>query len=318
MRITKHTVETPYPVGDVHMYTCELNGAPVLFDTGPPTKEASRYLRENIDLERLEYVFITHCHPDHYGNVKFLEETTSARIVFSQYDTFKYERLEECADIMCDVIMDLGFPPDGIKLACASFRDFHRAVPYPDKYLLLEESSGLLDSLGMSYIRCPGHTQSDIVYLLGDYAISGDVILRKIFTAPLLEVDYDTFKGRFSNYKAYCSTISRLKEIEGKIFLPSHNDFIDSVDERILFFVSKLIERAGTLAAKRKAGKSVYETVRSLFGGRLEGSPLMMYIKISEIVFMYDFLESSELLFEALERNGLYDRIKGLLSKSIV
>ena len=250
VNVVQHTIPTPYPIGDVHIYSCEINGAYILIDTGPPTRQALEYLSLNVDLNRLQYVFITHCHPDHCGQAKFLEEATSAKIIYSKYDTFKYERMPECINIMCEQLGELGFPAAALRNARTAIRNYHAMVPLPYNYLALEDSYGLLDSLGIGYIRCPGHTQSDIIYLLDYYAISGDVILREIFTAPLLEVDYDSFSGRFNNYKAYCETIPKIKQLEDKIILPSHRESIDSVDKRILFYVNKLIDRADTAGAR--------------------------------------------------------------------
>ena len=49
MHITQHTINTPYMVGPVHCYTAELGGDLVLFDTGPPTADGQRYLKEHVD-----------------------------------------------------------------------------------------------------------------------------------------------------------------------------------------------------------------------------------------------------------------------------
>ena len=63
----QHTIHTPYLIGEVHCYSAEINGELVLFDSGPPTAEALALLVSQIDLSRLKYLFITHCHIDHYG-----------------------------------------------------------------------------------------------------------------------------------------------------------------------------------------------------------------------------------------------------------
>ncbi len=309
MQVKKYSVETPYPVGVVHLYSCEIGGRLVLFDTGPHTEESRKLLEENLDLSRLEYVFVTHCHPDHYGQIKFLEDK-GAKIIISKYDTFKFERLDECGAVMRDIYRELGAPDSEIELAHATLWKFQESVPFAQNYLVLEESGDLLDSLGVSYRRCPGHSQSDIVYLLDNYAVSGDVMLREIFTAPLLEVNYDMQKGRFCNYKAYCSTITTLKEISGREFLPSHRDYIDSFEEQVAFYVKKLIERTVAVAIPLKSGKSVYETFVTIFGGQFDSHPFGKYIKISEIIFMEDFLKNPGLLADSLITNGIYDKVK--------
>ena len=82
----QHTVHTPYMVGDAHFYSTEIDGELVLFDTGPPTPEALDFLCREIDLTRLRYVFITHCHVDHYGLAAHIAANSGAEILIPRKD----------------------------------------------------------------------------------------------------------------------------------------------------------------------------------------------------------------------------------------
>ena len=217
---------------------------------------------------------------------------------------------------MREMFIDFGFPKVGAEEGESMLEDFQSSIQFPDKYLLLEESADILKKLGISYISCPGHSQTDMVYLLENYAITGDVILREIFTAPLLDIDAESFDKRFKNYAAYCNTISKLKSIEEREILPSHRDYIDSVDERIIFFVEKLIGRSETVAPLINSGKSFFEIAMSLPGSE-SGDYFRMYIKTSEVVFISDFLSEPELLIEALKINHLYGHVKDKLEALI-
>jgi hypothetical protein len=42
-------VPTPYLIGDIKVYSCEIKGKLILFDTGPVTDKALRYLEKNVD-----------------------------------------------------------------------------------------------------------------------------------------------------------------------------------------------------------------------------------------------------------------------------
>ncbi|NOY14159.1 MAG: MBL fold metallo-hydrolase, partial [Deltaproteobacteria bacterium] len=88
----------------------------------------------------------------------------------------------------------------------------------------------MLEQLGLSFLSCPGHSQSDLVYLGEDWAVTGDVLLRGIFQAPLLDIDLDTFSGRFDNYGAYCSSLCRMTELRDRRILPGHRRDVDSLD----------------------------------------------------------------------------------------
>lgn len=307
--ITRHTVATPYPVGPVHIYTCELAGNLVLFDTGPPTDTGKKYLRENVDLARLKYVFITHSHPDHCGLMEFIESESDALILLSKYDAFKYENAERRIDVMTGIFERLGFPSEGVQREREKIEWFQKSLPVAKNYALVEESAELMEAMGLSYVRCPGHSQSDIVYLVDCCAITGDVLLRDIFQAPLLDVDFETLSGRFRNYDAYCQTITTMKGFEDLVMYPAHREYVDSVDKRVVYYVKKILERSKTVAPMLASGKSVFETVASLFG-RYMDEPFTIYIKTSEITFISDFLDNPETLITALDKNGLYDGLK--------
>ncbi len=109
MAIQQHTVDTPYMVGPVHFYTTEIEGELIMFDTGPATGSAKKYLQKNIDLPKLKYVFITHCHIDHYGLAHWLEEETDAQIFLPYRDGLKITAHQERLQDMYDLLSDLGF-----------------------------------------------------------------------------------------------------------------------------------------------------------------------------------------------------------------
>ena len=54
LQIKQLTVETTYVVGNMHIYSAVVNGAQVLFATGPPTEEGKDFLRKNVDFQNQE------------------------------------------------------------------------------------------------------------------------------------------------------------------------------------------------------------------------------------------------------------------------
>jgi len=77
----QHTVHTPYMVGESHFYSTEIDGDLVLFDTGPASSHARAYLKSQIDLRRLKYLFITHGHVDHCGLAAYIAQNSTAEIL---------------------------------------------------------------------------------------------------------------------------------------------------------------------------------------------------------------------------------------------
>jgi len=209
---------------------------------------------------------------------------------------------------MGELLSGYGFGKDFSSQLRESF-ERNRVFPEsPERFRIVEESDELLQ-LGISYLPCPGHSQSDLVYLLDEYAVSGDALLRNIFQAPLLDIDLETFAGRFRNYHAYCSSLLNLAQLRGRQIMPGHRQFVSGVDDAILFYVTMLLERVAQLLPFSNLPMNVI--IDRLFNGRLT-EPFFVYLKVSEVVFMLDFIEDPVLLKSAMEKIGLFVQVSEL------
>jgi 2,4-dienoyl-CoA reductase (NADPH2) len=312
VRLTQHTIETPYMVGPVHCYTADVAGELILFDTGPPTPDAKRYLGEHIDLGRLRHVIITHCHIDHYGLASWLEQNSDATIYLTYRDCLKIEQHESRVDGIFSLLRDYGFSGQTLAAIRKVFESGGLFPPFPRQYKVAERD--IPEHLGIDVLSCPGHSQSDLVYLIGDSAVTGDTLLKGIFQCPLLDIDLE--KGdRFNNYEAYCTTLVKLAGLKGKKILPGHCGSINSVRETLTDYVQKLLQRARQLRPYREVADLPY-VIEKLFEDRMS-DVFHSYLKASEIVFMQDFLARPELLREALEKTGLYKNCEVLYQQAI-
>lgn len=304
---------TPYMVGAVHYYSADFGDGLVLFDAGPPTAEAQGLLPHQIDLKQLRAIFITHCHVDHYGLADWLQHSCGAELYLSRQDAIKFQRHEERMARLAEILSGYGFSGTAIEQMQRSFQKHGLFPAPPQQYRIVEESPELAD-LGIGWMACPGHSQSDLVYLVADGAVTGDLLLQDIFQAPLLDVDYETFQGRFRNYDSYCSSLVQLARLRGRRIHPGHRESVAGVDQSICFYVTTLIRRAVKLRQMR--GIPLPELTKQLFGGR-SVDPLLHYLKASEVVFMWDFLDNPQLLQDALQRIGLYHRLAELFKEPL-
>lgn len=305
MTIIQHTIKTPYPVGPVHCYSLEAEGELVLIDTGPPTPETQESLRREIDLSRLRHVLITHGHIDHYGQTAWLEQKTNATIYVPYRDALKIRRHELRLQGMYTVLRDLGFGEEYLERLNTTLRSGLLFPPLPKRFKTIEED--LPKHLGITALNCPGHSQSDLVFLKEDWAVTGDILLRGIFQSPLLDIDLETGE-RFSNYTAYCESLLRLATIRNRRILPGHREDIDTVDATILFYIEKMLERVDQIR-RYVDDHSVARIIARIFGKDLTEHPFHMYLKASEIVFMMDFLVDPGRLQSSLTSIGLFAEV---------
>lgn len=312
MTICQHTINTPYMVGPVHCYTAERAGELVLFDTGPPTREGKRYLREHIDLDRLRHIVVTHCHIDHYGQSSWLEEETGAAIYLPYRDCLKARHHDERMERMFELLAERGFQKNYLDDLQASLQKNGLFPPFPKDYQVAEQA--LPEYLGIEILNCPGHSQSDLVYVVDDSAITGDTLLRGIFQSPLLDVDLETGE-RFNNYEAYCASLLQLASLRDRKILPGHRRTIDSVDVIILFYIVKMLQRVEQLRPFRTE-ENLAEIIELLFGKTLQDA-FHIYIKASEVIFMMDFLHDPQRLKTSLEDIGLFEDVAEQFHRAI-
>ncbi len=303
MALIQHTFDTPYPVGEVHCYSTEREGERLLFDTGPPTPAAREGLKRWLDEGTGPlHVVCTHCHIDHYGLAAWLEREYGAQVYIPFRDDLKIRRHEERLAGIAALLRQEGFSDSYIESYRQIMQDGSVFPEFPRHAVVIEESD-LPARLGFEVIACPGHSQSDLVYAGDDWAVTGDVLLRGIFQSPLYDIDLLTGE-RFNNYRAYCQSLPKLAALSGKTIWPGHRYRVDKVEEILLFYVGKLLERTARVAGRLRAG-SLAEATIGLFGDQA-GHPFRLYLKASELAFMRDFLREPERLRRALEQVGLF------------
>ncbi|RPH37490.1 MAG: MBL fold metallo-hydrolase, partial [Desulfobulbaceae bacterium] len=260
--LTQHTINTPYMVGPVHCYSGVLAEELVLFDTGPPTPEAERYLRDHIDLKKLRHVIITHGHIDHYGLAFWLEQNSDATVYLPYRDCLKIANHEKRIEGMYRLLASLHFHQQALDELRRIFESGLLFPPFPQKFLVAEKD--LPQRLAITTLNCPGHSQSDLVYFGEDWAVTGDTLLRGIFQSPLLDVDLESGE-RFNNYQVYCRTLVKLAGLINRRILPGHRQTIAGIDTTLLFYISKLLQRVAQLRPY-KDEENLMVTIEKLLG----------------------------------------------------
>lgn len=311
VKLTRHTIQTPYLVGPIHCYSGIFDGDLVLFDTGPPTGEARKYLQDHFNLDDLKHVVVTHCHIDHFGQAAWLEQNSDAVIYLPFRDALRMKEQERWKREMYKLLFDYGFDQqylDNLKEYLSRGSRFSQ----PKEFKVVEDD--LPARLGITVLACPGHSQSDLVYACEDWVVTGDTLLKGVFQSPLLDVDLLS-GGRFTNYQAYCSSIVTLAGLKGKRIMQAHRQDIKDINETILFYVSKLLKRVEQLHPYIDE-ENMMVLIDKLLGGRMQDA-MHIFLKCSEIIFMKDFIQQPDLLCHSLMETGLYPRVTDLFEKAV-
>lgn len=304
----QHTLKTPYSVGEVHCYSTEVDGKLILFDSGPPTEEAFIELKSQLDLSRLQYIFITHCHIDHYGLVPRICDYSGARVFIPRTEAAKFRHWPEYQNDFVHLLSEFGCSEQTTEYIRETNERDYLATTCNLKYYEITEYSEVATQLGIKYLNCAGHSQSDLVYILGDHAITGDILLRNIFQEPYLDINTSDFSGRFRSYDSYCNSLQSLIQLRGLHIHPGHRWYVKDIDECILLYVRKVLDLA-TRIKELATCESINVTVKALFGDIFK-KPFLVYAKISEIVFIMDFIENPGLLKASLEYLGIFDSVR--------
>ena len=300
----KFTVNTDFSVGAVHFYYIQSEGKNILIDTGPFSEETKKVFISYIDLLKLDYVFLTHIHIDHSGMIKFISKNSNARIFISEKDAYLLEKRDEWLGALSGIFSSLEFSSAFIAGVIATLNNLRSSIPVPERYEILEKQD-ILNSLGIDYIKAPYHSQSDVIYLIGRFAFSGDVLLRNIFQTPLIDIDYSNPWRRYNNFKAFCRALYHFKKLNNYTIMPGHNEYIVSVKDTVINYVGKMLNRL--IKIKDKINKKSLENLAEIVS-KDKNDIHVKYLKASEIQFFKDFLEDPTELEMALNYLGIFNK----------
>ena len=217
-------IDYPSKIGVVRINESDV----VLIDSGNDAyagKKALKILNENG--WNLKAIYNTHCHADHIGGNRYLQEKTGCKCyAFGTEETFA------SATFLAPVSFFGGKPIKQLNCKCLKAEQSN-VSPLSEEDL----------PYGMSIIPLPGHTENMVGFLTKDKtAFIADVV------SSSKTIDkYGVFY--LWDYKTLLNTLDSLKSIDAKIFVPSHaeatSDITDLVrinKEIILKIVAMLLE----------------------------------------------------------------------------
>ena len=313
---------TSFGLKFVCMYLFNIDNTHILIDAGlniPDWKKTffSDLQKLNLYIKDIDYLIITHEHPDHIGlmeeikhknpNIQLLMHEITHDVIKWMTDPKNDDEIKNSADELKSRAMKYGIPEEMVKTIFGFSTSMHRMISYitPDR-ILKDGDEITFDSTKLKFIWTPGHSlgHTCVFEESNRHLFAGDHILSRItpnigtsMMNPSIEKKFD-----FTNIlDYYLKSLDKIEELNPKIIFPAHQEVIYDPHQRILEMkkhhdtrlseVSKMIENKPL---------TPYKISQIHFGEDLDG--LNTLLALSEILSHLIYLENQNEI-KRIEKN---------------
>lgn len=208
-------IESPAKIGVVKINQDEV----CLIDSGNDKSAGKKVLKIlNANNWKLKMILNTHSHADHIGGNKYLQEQTNCKI---------YSPIVENAFVLNPVLEPTflygGFAPKELRHKFLMAQESNSDVLTAD---VLPNGMKIINLSGHSYNMVGFRTADDIVYLAD--CISSKETLEKY----QITFTYDV--------RSYLETLEKVKELKGKMFIPSHTPATENISDLAQYNIEKV------------------------------------------------------------------------------
>lgn len=226
-------IPTPFAVGDVFCYLI-IDDKTVLVDTGHFAGNAFALIEENmgkyaLDVRELDEIWLTHGHPDHYGQAHRLAEHSGAVLYGHRNERANFSGNNH-RDLFEEFFNKHGIPQQYILQMLEQLKWLQQfQQPIEPEWIEHSDrlSSGELDA---EVHLTPGHAPGHVTFATNQgIFFGGDLLLGHISTNALINFDADTGR-RNKSLLQYRKSLKWMREQEGSV-LPGHGARIDKISE---------------------------------------------------------------------------------------
>lgn len=229
LAIYQLAVPTPYNVGPVNVYLIK-NDPMTLIDVGPATKEANRFVRESleslgVDIKDIKRIIITHAHPDHYGLVQEIVDSTHATVLIHDFEVKKAKGGQGQYLALLPFLLETGIPTE-ILNGIVNSRDKVAQVSHKNvEYVGLKGGESIVfDGGELKVMHLPGHSPGHVcLYDPGQkHFFAGDFLLSQITPNPVMEPDPINKGQRLPTLKQYLNGLDYVETLDISMVCPGH------------------------------------------------------------------------------------------------
>lgn len=226
-------IPTPFAVGDVFSYLI-IDEKIVLVDAGQYTDEAYRILADRfkeygLSLGDLDEIWLTHGHPDHFGQAARLADRAGAVVCGHPKERANFAGNDD-GDLFEEFFRKHHIPTK-LTDKMVEQLDWLQQFQLPIDPTWIAEGDQLSSGeLTATVQHTPGHAPGHVVFHTNrDMIFGGDLLLGHISTNALINFDPDTGQ-RNKSLLQYRRSLCWMREQEG-IVLPGHGEIIEKASE---------------------------------------------------------------------------------------
>lgn len=231
------SIPTPFAVGDVWCYLID-DDKKVLVDCGHYDTHAFELIEQQLEklgleMSQIDEIWLTHGHPDHFGQAARLAEVSGARVVGHIAERSNFAGNDD-GDLFEAFFREEDIPGNLISEMTRQL-DWLQQYQLPIQPEWIAEKT-LLRSGRLSFrvAHTPGHAPGHLCFysdghIGGELIFGGDLLLEKISTNALINFDPETRK-RNKSLLQYRSSLAWIRERQGTV-LPGHGPFITNIAE---------------------------------------------------------------------------------------
>ena len=288
-------IPTPYAVGPVNAYLIEVEPL-TLIDAGINTPEGKDALLSGLGqnggrVEDVERIVITHAHPDHYGLVQLLMETSGATVHFPAREIARVRDKQMLFEVG-RLLVQAGMPLELLFKMDQERKKGPRSGFKHEEVVLVEDGDAFAFDDGYELVGhfMPGHSGGHFVYLetTTRTLFAGDQLLPDVSPNPLLEPSLDEPGERRRSLKEYLRSLDLMAEMDPHLVYPGHGDPVADPQALIERTIEHHVKRKGDVAAHLgPEPKSPYELAQEIYpdvGG------YDSFLAVSEVVAHLDLV----------------------------
>jgi glyoxylase-like metal-dependent hydrolase (beta-lactamase superfamily II) len=301
----KLIIPTPFHVGPVNVYLI-TEPEVVLIDVGPKFPAARTAIDHGLQkfslrIRDVKKIFITHGHPDHYGQANQLACQSEAILFAPPLDRAHFQH-QVNTGFYLQMYQEAAVPAAVIHAFHEGFlRTQSFSEPIENFVPIQELDMVSCGSWNFSIISTPGHTPGSICFFCGERGllIAADTIIKRITPNPILDEDPTSPGTRFPGLRNYLESLEKARALEPELVCCGHGDEVKEFQPLYQRIQRHHEERQRKLMALLDHGpKTIWRLTQELFPKVAESG---LFLALSETFAHLDLMDSLGKLKSSVE-----------------